>query len=124
MTDIKWEILKTLIAGKKPMRAYHISQALDKPSSQVEYHLKQLVDDGIVVCYNDGVKRYAAQLLLTSDKVMDDLKEVLLKATPKLMSYLDLSAASADLTEAYVNNLAWWLRKISEDLTKSKSPIS
>jgi DNA-binding transcriptional ArsR family regulator len=120
MTDIKWEILKVLITNKKPMRAHHIAQALDKPQTHIEYHLRQLVDDGIVVCYNDGAKRYAAQLLLTSDKVMDDLKEVLLKATPKLMCYLDLGSTEAEPTTAYVSNLAWWLRKISDDLTKSK----
>jgi DNA-binding transcriptional ArsR family regulator len=121
MNDFKWQILEVLMSNKKPMRAYHIAKALNKTSSHVEYHLKSLIDEGRVVCFNEeGTKRYTTQQLLQSKKVEDDFSAVIAGAIPNLLCYMDLSCAS-DKTEAFINNVRDLLHKVQRDLEKSIS---
>lgn len=117
--DFKWKILEVLMQSKKPMRAHHIAQALDTTQSQVEYHLRPMIDESLVICFNDhGAKRYGCQLLLQSKKVEDDFYAVIAGAIDNLLCYMDLSQGS-DMTEGFMNNITALLRKLQRNLEKS-----
>lgn len=121
--DIKWQILEVLLESKQPMRPHRIAQAIGKTQSHVEYHLKQLVEQGRVICYNEGIKRYAAQLILTTDRVSEDFYQVIAKAIPKLMCYMDLSQAN-DQTAAFIENIKDWLHKMEREIARTlKTPL-
>jgi len=94
-----------LIGSKKPMRAYHLSKKLKTSQSHIEYHLKSMVADGLVVQFDDeDGKFYDAQVLLKKQVIMDDFLEVLAGAMPNLLPYLDISQCDSEV-DGVINNI-------------------
>jgi len=120
-SDMKRQVIDILAKNKKPMRAAHIAKALGKNPNQMTHHLNQLVSQGRVVAFKDGfVTRYAAQLLLTSDKVRDDFFDLIVDSMPRLLPYMDLSGAENE-TLGFANVVRDMLIRLERDLEKEFS---
>lgn len=118
MSDIRSRILSVLVASRKPVRAYHLSRKLKTSQSHIEYHLKQMVADGVVVQYDDEDGRfYDAQCLLKKQEVMNDFLSVLAGAMPNLLPYLDLSHSNSEV-DAVINNIIMLMKCAEERLEK------
>jgi len=118
MSDVQNRILNALVASRKPLRAYHLSKKLKTSQSHIEYHLKQMVADGVVVQFDDEDGRfYDAQCLLKKQEVMNDFLSVLAGAMPNLLPYLDLTHSDSDV-DAVINNIIMLMRCAEKRLEK------
>jgi len=119
MEELKWKILGVLAEAKEPMRVTHIAKALKKPHAGIEYHLRRMIEYGLVVVYEDGgAKRYAAQLLLTSKRVRNDFYAVFAGATPKLQVYIDGSRATSSPVDVMLWNIMGLLEVSKQQLER------
>jgi len=118
MSDIQNRILNILVVSRKPLRAYHISKKLKTSQSHIEYHLRQMVADGVVVQFDDEDGRfYDAQHLLKKQEVMNDFLTVLAGAMPNLLPYLDLSHSDNEV-DAVINNVIMLMKCAEKRLEK------
>ena len=112
MNDIRWRIIETLISAKKPVRCSEIAKNLHKPQNHVDYHLRALVDDGLVLCFEeDSSKLYSVQKYLKSTKIENDLKEVFIVSIPRAREYFDFSQCK-NPTLAYMNCVSMLMMKM------------
>lgn len=119
MEELKWKILGILAEAKEPMRAAHIAKALKKPQTHIEYHLRRMIEYGLLVVYEDGgAKRYAAQLLLTSKRVRGDFYAVFAGATSKLQVYIDGSRARSSAVDVMLWNIMGLLEVSKQQLER------
>jgi len=118
MTDIQNRILSVLVTSRKPLRAFHISKKLKTSQSHIEYHLKQMVADGVVIQFDDDDGRfYDAQPLLKKQEVMNDFLTVLAGAMPNLLPYLDLTHSESEV-DAVINNIIMLMKCAEKRLEK------
>lgn len=121
MEELKWKILGILAEAKEPMRAAHIAKALKKSTAQtqIKYHLRRMIEYGLVLVYEDsGAERYAAQLLLTSKRVRGDFYAVFAGATPKLQVYIDGSRATRSPVDVMLWNIMGLLEVSKQQLER------
>jgi DNA-binding transcriptional regulator GbsR (MarR family) len=118
MTDIQNRILSVLVTSRKPLRAFHISKKLKTSQSHIEYHLRQMVADGVVIQFDDDDGRfYDAQPLLKKQEVMNDFLTVLAGAMPNLLPYLDLTHSESEV-DAVINNIIMLMKCAEKRLEK------
>ena len=118
MTDIQNRILSVLVTSRKPLRAFHISKKLKTSQSHIEYHLRQMVADGVVIQFDDDDGRfYDAQPLLKKQEVMNDFLTVLAGAMPNLLHYLDLTHSESEV-DAVINNIIMLMKCAEKRLEK------
>ena len=56
--DIKIKIIKCLVKEEKPLILNHISKKTKRSIQLIDYHIKQMIDQGVIICSLTEGKKY------------------------------------------------------------------
>ena len=90
MKNIKLDIIKCLIDEGEPLILNHIAKRTENSPQSIEYHIKQLIDDGVLHCAanTDNRKYYFLSVPFYEPALIDALYGALTPTTTNITKLL------------------------------------
>ena len=112
-------VLQVLLDSEDAMYLAEIAKQVKETSQLVQYHLNQLVEDGILLTYTEDRKRYYALQPVQYKFQPSELYEVLMPLIEDLAESINCEQSYESPSRILANNVILLLERLADDIDEA-----